>query len=635
MNREGSMKNRGKTKRNMYWFSLLFIIIFLLIFYQWFFTQREIDQGNVDLTTELSITRGTRANANLMINSYEVEINSLGNVFIHLNLIIENIDQENFTSTDIVIPWTNIQLPIIDDLKIEPNNVYVQSKVSEYAYTSEKVYILPVEYKRKDTTEQTLGLAMAGDQSFSYIHDFGKILTLNFPKAIPKGDKQNIDISFTLRGIVFERPTKLKDFVHKIVPLPPIDFYPFEENRLKLILLFPEFQKIELNELFVKLPHGYSAISYQPKNLKVSKLNRELKPTTAQGFVSYINDENFNDTDDCTEINTDLFLHKEVDGVVRLEKEAEGCVLKYNKYPLTKDIINGSFNWYLSARALPVSNELSLMRFRFNPSFIPAGYEIVGHMVLVDYKIKWWNNLIPLILVVLTIIVSIISFNSDLEHLQRIALLIPLILAIFTSWASSILNSPPIHPNLIDTGYLIALFIAISSMMGIKWKDRFRVFYPLSISFASIFLMHATGFSQDWLLKLAITYPIISFSLCYPSLAAILSIPFVSLLHKMHVETKFLWLWFARLISVALLFPLLFRISSKFIKFKRLQKFFQFYFSFVIIWNIFFVVALFIEGTYNWGTFINYFVFLPVISYLLLQVEDYVYHKLSKRSEVD
>lgn len=617
-------------KKNLFMFCLLTAVVFSLIFYNWISILEKPTLSEVTQIGTLSQYSSIVKHIDLTISKFSVNFLEKDGMEVKLNLIIYNNGEDPLVKTPILIPWDQLkgaQFPSISDISTNRDDVAIETSVQEVITASKNYYSIPIKYDKINRTYKSVGATFTPIyKNTILLHQFGNFIEINWKKPIMNNTSEDISIKFILRGVTYHNSGKILDFIDKIIKNSPINFYPISENlRLKLPISFPFAESITLNEVDVNLPYAYSATNYEAPSFNIHLLERKLEPSEALGFISYIF-YNFSE---------ELFCEENIKTIEPMEpviiKLKNPCVLKYPFPIITEMALNTSQRWYLSPEHHPVRNKLHLMKFAFNPTFKPQYEETPGFFLLkVDYKLKWWFLMIPLILVSFTLIISFINFGEN-QTIKKITFLIPFIIALFSYWSATFMNTPPLHPNLLDLTFLLTIYIAISSILKISWKPSLRIIFPFFVSFVFMILQFHFNQFGDLFLKLAMIFPIISFSIEFPFVATILTIYLPLMLNKGGIEIKILIAWIFRLLSLALLFNILRKYLFKKLKIKNafIKKLLSNYFSFIIIWHIYTIIILLIRHKIEFISLINTLILVPlVISLLIMFQEKFLSKKL-------
>lgn len=617
------VKRRVERNKAVYFISLLATILFLLIITNWVYSIQTQQLGTTEEAGTLSfykdrVVKGVELTIDkLIINDLEPK-----GIEVNLHLIIDNQGNESIKYTNIVIPWDQLksgQFPSIQDVKVDKTNVIVSNRISQIIAASEDSNLIPVNFRglnRKDIS--TGSIIQTFSNNVTLFHQFGNFINIEWLEPLKNGSKSEFTISFKVDGVKYREPTKLeKILTSKLKPFP-FNFYPYSGTfQIKLPLAFPFADEIDISDTKVNLAFGHSAVPYKATKFTIQSLNKELEPTNTYGFILYKTTD-FNVRRDCAKDITDI---RSIDGSVVFEGPV--CVLGFPKPIFTEEFLGTAERWYLSSYNPSMNNQLDLMKFAFNPTFHPNYNKTPGlFLIVVDYKIQWWVFLIPLVIVFIILVVSKTNFGTGATI--KNAIIITLLVALLSYWTYTFTSTPQIHPNLIDLMYIITLFVALFSITETTLYEKFRIVFPFFVSLAVIMFQFWFKHNQDLFMKVALIYPIVSFSVHALTISTLLTIQPLSLLDNAELKSSIVILWILRLISIALFFNFLRKIIENKLKIKNtlFKIFLSNYLSFLIIWNIFTILIFFIRLQIGLLSIINYTLLLPTIISLLLIIQE-------------
>lgn len=608
--------NPSINKKRKAVFVFLITILLFWIYFNWINIAPTHELGKqANQTGNFILSKHVVKDSKLTIESLNVDVDSLGtNVKLYIKGSIENLGDENLSEASIIIPWPLDENPHLVS-NIETNKKFnYKTEFVEYVLTSTEATAIPIQYKTLDKSYSLQGISLTKRKDdLSYLHNFGTEIDIIFDKPIETNAEKSFFISFSLDGAVYDSSSNY--LLDKIKP-SPINFYPLNsKSRLKTYLIFPFAKEVHLENVIINLPFDHSATPYEAPEFEVASLNLQLKPKTAEGFVMWFPPEKLN-RESCADIISTMYVcDEQYEKCLQTEK---GCVLSRTNFPLTNEITNNSERWYLRASYPAARNKLYLMKFVFNPSAYPSFNKQPGMLtLLVDYKLNWWVFLIPSL-----IIISILSITFGYEAREeqktnKIMLLIPFILALFSHWALSFNTSPPVHPNLLDLTYFLTLLISI--MYLIVGRD---VLINLAYIFIVVFGFAIFGmnnkFLGDFFIKISLIYPLIAFSIYAYWIFVVPFLGFAFKIRSANLREVLYWVWILKFLVLALTFPLLYKylqkkINKKFNKF--VTNFLSSYISFLITWYPLTLVLFILRTTTN---FWRDLVFFPLLMGLLI-----------------
>ena len=596
------------------------ILIFLGVFYNFLIVPVPSTISPFTSTVGSTYTIQSVENVSLTIDELLIDVSHLGDTKITMHLIVENKENKTIDTLSIIVPWIKDANPHL------VHNIYAKDSEYETVYvryllTSEKVRVpMPVAYRERNLSYDKIGFVTFEDDPFKYQYNFGTEIKLYPKEGIKPNERKHIFISFDLEGSVYSSSGGTLDTLIDISRPSPINFYPLKSRYLlKSSLIFPFAKDIEINEVFVNLPSGYSSIPYRVPNFYIENVNLTLKPENSYGFIGLLPPKSFKN-DMCE------YMRVPYRGYAY-----EGCLLEQTRFPSTEEIRNISNMWSLSYRNVD-RNELYLMKFSYDLGFHPVFKDSPGMLtVLVDYKLNFWMLTIPIVLVIIILLISFSFSNTPPERSKKIAFLIPFIIALFTVWAISLDNSPPVHPNILDLIFLATFYISIISLLieSNERKTIFNLLFPIAISF--LFLMLSDNLqgllslmTVDAPIKVALIYPIIAFSIFNPLLALlpVLGNAIIFKTQKLNLEIYLTWI--LRFLLLAILFPVFYDKIQKIIKLKNknLHRFISIFAAFSIIWLAFIPFAFVFNPPCDYLEYLfSNIIFIPLTISVLLFIQ--------------
>lgn len=603
------------------WLIILFTLLFISSIFHGWALPLETPQITGEYSQKLinEISKGVTNNITVTIVDFIVDVRYTEDSFVDIWLEIKNNGEQTIQSTPLILPWDiERQHHGISNLKLEPDeSVTAEVITARYISLSNNAVVEPMKYRSNNNSSYQIGLSVIPlNDKLKYLQGFGTVLDIEWDKPINHSEIRKLRISFNLEGAVYRRST-----IPTLTP-SPFNYFPLDTSlRFKTFILFPFANEVEIKDLEVRFPKEFVAKPYKVPEFTLTELNQSLKTVSVEGFLMWIMPEDFNPKNSCVEDTSSTIFSCTPDYKI-CEPVSSGCILKNTYLPKSEELINSSQRYHLKI-INAARNPVMLIRWLYDPSSHPSFTESPGILaLLVDFDMTIWKFVVPILIVSLIFLLSIAPETEKLNKTTKLLLLIPLIIVLFQQWQELESFAPPVHPNILDFIFILAVYVGVISFLAPKW-----IF--LNILWVSVFsgvLLSYTGLVHsntlgDFIWKTGLSYSMLGFALIDIPLGVISLLSQAFILKSLPITGHY-WIWIIRFLTVIIVLPILFNYLTKKFKLTKIWK--QFILSYLIfsgLWFSFIPIFYYYLGNRTFERIVDDVLFLPITISLLILIQ--------------